>query len=341
MAKKQSTPLAAVEAKSDNVSHLVPANIEGDDVVAFAIRLGADLGAALSERADSAAAHMNRSQRSMLAAGLLLASIKGECQHGEFLALIEERGFQLRTAQRAMQYAQFVLSRPEKDRELLLGLAPSKVALLAGADPEVVESALEDGSGIDLHGLGVRELRQRIRDAEARLVDTSAERDTAIAERDGLAKQLRRRERDAEDHDGTPLVIADMRAESAALIKKAELALGGLYPLGVELFSLTGGEGVHDYIKPSLRLVLSGIVALRVQADGLIKQYADALGDDVRKLVSPPDGLAFLDDSEIKTVAEDWARLVSVNQHEAALREHEREQAKPKGKGRPKAAPKA
>lgn len=341
MTKAKQHPVITVEAgKSDNVVAISDLD-KNDDVVAFAVRLGADLGATLSERADSAAAHMNRSQRSMLAAGLLLASIRSECQHGEFLALIEERGFQLRAAQRAMQYAQFVLSRPEKDRDLLLGLAPSKVALLAGADPEVVESALEDGSDIDLHGLGVRELRQRIRDAEKLAADVAAQRDTFEAERDGLAKKLKKRARDAEDHDGTPEVVADIRAEVSALVKKAELSIDSTYPVLAELVSFTGHELIGPWVKPSVRLALSGLVALRIQLDGKIKSCVEALGEDAKKLQSQPDALAFLDAGEVKAVAEEWASLTTLHGYESDQRAHERKQAKPRGKGRPEAPPKA
>ncbi|MFP5473085.1 MAG: hypothetical protein ACLGJD_05545 [Gammaproteobacteria bacterium] len=220
---------------------------------------------------------------------------------------------------------------PDDERAALTELAAAgdKDALLDLAESIIAKHSKEK--------LALQEDAEELRRQQTKLV---VERDTVIAERDGLAKKLRRRERDAEDHEGTPLVVADMRAEGAALLKKAELALGGLYPLGVEVVGLASADAA-DWIKPSLRLVLSGIVALRLQADGLIAQYAKALGDDARKLASQPDALAFLDETEIKTVAEDWARLVAVNQHEAALRAHERKQAKPRGKGRPEKAPQA
>jgi hypothetical protein len=204
----------------------------------------------------------------------------------------------------------------------------------------VVEDLL-DNPDQDLSVLGVRGLRDRIRELEAATANTAAERDAAIAERDGLSKQLRRRTRDAEDAEGTPAVIADMRLEIAELVKKAELSLASLYPIGPEVLNLVAVEGAAPWVHPTLRLALSGLVALRIQVDGLIGSYAQALGDDARKLQSQPDALAFLDDGEIKAVAEEWGRLVAVHQHEEALRAHEREQARPKGKGRPKAAPKA
>ncbi|HEX7866563.1 MAG TPA: hypothetical protein VF555_16525 [Variovorax sp.] len=336
MAKRQAQTSPAV-VESDNV---VGFEIS-DNVVAFAADLGVDLTGSLEERADHAAQHMNRSQRHMLAAGLVLASMKADCEHGEFIALIEARGFEERSAQRAMQYTQFVLSRPEDERRRLLETPSSKVLALASADPEVIEDLLKGGGESDLNTLSVRELRQRIRELEAAQTDTAVQLDTVTAERDGLAKKLKKRARDEEDHEGTPIVVADIRAEGAALLKKAELSVDALYPLGVELCGLAGTEAAQGYVNPSLRLLLSGIAALRMQIDGVLKQYAEALGDDARELASPPEGLAFLDDTEIANVAEEWARLTSTHQHEAAMREHERKQAKPRGKGRPENAPKA
>lgn len=336
MAKKQTSVLPAV-VESDNV---VGFEIS-DNVVAFAAGLGVDLTGSLEERTDLAAQHMNRSQRHMLAAGLVLASVKAECEHGEFSALVEARGFEERSAQRAMQYAQFVLSRPEDERRRLLETPSSKVLALASADPEVIEDLLKGGDDSDLSTLSVRELRQRIRELEAQTADAAVERDTAIAERDGLAKKLKKRVRDAEDHEGTPVVVADIRAELAALIKKGELSVDSMHPVLVELVGFSGHEMIGEWVKPSIRLVLSGLVALRLQIDGVIKSCVNAVGDKVDFLLSQPEGLAFLDENEITAVAEEWPRLVATHQHEAALREHERKQAKPRSKGRPEAAPKA
>jgi len=334
MAKKQATEV--VEVKTANVVRFEIS----DEIVSYAARLGADLRAPLEDRADRAAEHMNRSQRHELATGLLLGSIKAECEHGQFLSMLEERGFEERSARRAMQYAQFILSRSDDEREFLVGLPKTKVMALAGADLEVVDDILENADG-DIAVLGVRQLRLELRRLQAEKTNAEVDRDKAVAERDGLSKQLRKRRRDEEDNDGVPLVIADVRAEAAALVKKAELALTSLYPLGVEMAGLGGHDEAGVWVQPSMRLALSGLVALRVQMDGLIGSYVQALGDKADKLKSHPDSLAFLDASEIKTVAEDWERLTALHQHEAALRAHERDQAKPKGKGRPKAAPEA
>lgn len=311
---------------------------EADTVAASS--LGIVISGTVEERIGRAVYAYNNATRFAVEAGYLLLSVKSDAERGQFEANIEDLGLSSQRASELMRMAKFATALPDERRAEMLMLPKSKVLALAAADAEVIADLLENpGDGDALGDLSVRELRQRIRDAEAAKADMEVERDTAVAEREGLAKQLRKRERDAEEHEGMPVVIADMRAEGAALVKKAELALSGLYPLGVEMFSLRGSEGVEGYVTPSLRLVMSGIVALRIQADGLIEQFAKALGNEVRDLPNAPQGLEFLEPDEIQAVAENWARLVAVDKHEAALRAHERELAKPKGKGRPKSAP--
>ncbi|MES2942509.1 MAG: hypothetical protein V4772_06535, partial [Pseudomonadota bacterium] len=199
---------------------------------------------------------------------------------------------------------------------------------------------LDDEDGGDLADLSVRELRNRINELQAKNANLSVEKETVEAERDGALKKLNRRNRDAEEQH-VPVVLADIRLEMAALVKKAELAIQSLYPIGVEVVGFAGHEQAGTWVHPTLRLGMSGLVALRMQLDGLIKSYAQAMGENAKDLKSPPDALAFLDDSEIIGLAEDWAGLTALHSHEKALREHEREAAKPRGKGRPSKAPEA
>jgi hypothetical protein len=309
---------------------------------AAAASLGIVLTGSLEDRIQRAVFSFNHASRLAVEAGYLLLSVKAEVAHGQFEEGVESLGLTRQRASELMRMAKFATSLPDDRRAEMLMLPKSKVLAIAAADQSVLEDLLQnDDPDKDVANLSVRDLRTRIRELEAQVTDTAVERDTVIAERDGLAKQLRRRRADeAEGDGGVPLVVADLRAEAAELVKKAELSLASLHPLGVDIVQLASHDEAHVWISPTLRLALSGLVALRVQVDGLIEQYAEALGDDVRKLQSAPDGLSFLDDDEIKAVAEEWSRLVALHQHEQALRAHEREQAHPKGKGRPPAPPK-
>jgi hypothetical protein len=307
---------------------------------AAAQQLGIVIGGALADRISRAVVAYNMAARMAVEAGYLLLSVKTDLPHGEFEAGIQSLGLAPRRANELMQMAKFATALPEGQRAELLNLPKSKVLALAGADAEVIADLLEDGSVSDLEGLSVRELRQKIRELQAAQVSASVDHDTLKSERDGLAKQLKRRAADAED-DYVPLVVADQRAELAALVKKAELSIGSLYPLGVEIVNLSVHDAAGVWVEPTLRLGVAGLLSLRELLDGTIKKYLEAMGEGTKRLASHPDTLAFLDESEVGAVAAEWATLTATHQHEAALRQHEREQAKPKGKGRPKLAPEA
>lgn len=335
MAKK-SSPSAEI-VKVDNVGKFEIT----ETAIALAARFGLNLADTKETRVDRAAQNMNRSMQCMVAAGLDLASLQADCEHGEFLTLIEERGFEQRGAYRAISYTRFLLSRSDDERERLLEMPKSKVLALASADSVVIDDLLAEGDEGDLATLSVRELRKRIHELEANNVDLSVQVDTAEADRDAALKKLKRRQRDEEDGGGVPVVMADIRAEVAALVKKAELCVGSFTPLGGELAGLRSHAEAGPWVNPTARLAVAGLVSLRVVIDGVIGQYAEALGLNDNEFVYESEPLSFLTPEEIVTVAGQWPELTALHTHEEALRKHERDQAKPKGKGRPTKAPEA
>jgi hypothetical protein len=335
MAKKPSTELTAANPRTVRGFDFSPADAEA------AQQMGIVIAGPAADRITRAVGSYNMAARLALEAGYLLLSVKGELEHGAFAAALEETGLSSQRASELMRMAKFVTSLPTEQRSTMLNLEKSKVLALASADASVIEDLLDDEDGPDISGLSVRELRVRIRELEASNTDLSVKADTAEAERDGALKKLKRRQRDADDADGVPVVVADIRLEIVALLKKAELAITSLHPVTVEAYGLRGNEQSHDWSDPTLRLALSGLLALRELVDGGLKGLADALGDKAKRLASHPEALSFLDESEVKEVAAEFANLIALHSHEEALRKHERDQAKPKGKGRPAKAPEA
>lgn len=321
----QDAALEPVDGKNDIVSFFAVHAIEAQDV---ASSLGVTLDATLAERADTAAEHMSRSQRHMLAAGLLLASIKAEAEHGEFIELIEARGFQPRSAQRAMAYAQYIVAQPAAERDRLIGMPQGKVLALASADPEVIEALVESGENIN--ALSVRALQERIRDLEAAVADRDVRLETAQAEATA-AKKAAKKERASE----VPVAIFDIRAEAVAHVERSRLAVEEISALGRDLYNLRGVEGVYQWVDPTARLTLTGLQALRIQIDGVIKSMVDAFEVDGVQ----PAPLSYLTPDEVDEAAKRFADLVALHQHEKALRAWEREQERPRGKGRPSAKP--
>lgn len=325
----KTTAVAVVDAKLPNVGQFA----RSGEAIAFAAALGVDLEGPLNDRADLAAAHMNRSQRHMLASGLLLASIKADCDHGEFTRLTEERGFERHATQRAMQYAQFITSRSPDERELLIGLPKSKVLALAGADAQVIEAVLADDGETSIDALSVRALQDRIRELEAQAVDSSVQQETTEAKLLAAEKKLAKGPVDRQDH--VPLVVAELRAEITALVKKAELALDSFNGLGADLVNLIGTDAAHDWADASIRLAVAGLASVQLQVNGLLKKLRSAVPE------AADHELSHLTLQEVAETAERWTVLTRAHEHEKALREWEAEQKAPRGKGRPKARPEA
>jgi hypothetical protein len=310
---------------------------EGDSIAA--VGLGIVLGGSVSDRVSRAAVACNMAARLAVEAGYLLLSVKAEMPHGEFEDGMEALGLTSQRASELMRMAKFATMLPESQRNEMLMLPKSKVLVFASADPEVIEDVLEGGDFADLADMNTRALRLRIRELEAQRVNLSVERDTVASERDGLAKQLKRQRAQRDDDGGVPVVVADLRAEASALVKRVEMCFSSLQPVGVELANLAGNGDALEWVNPTGRMVVSGMVALRLQLDGLIERYMEAFHVDVKALTDMPDPLAFLDQSEIAQVASEWAQLTALHKHEEALRAYERDQKKPRGKGRPQSAP--
>lgn len=294
--------------------------------------LQVDLSASLALRAERAVQAYNMATLHMVEAGLLLASVRAEVGAEAFLAVLAERGMPTQRAYELMQGAALIARLSPAQREQVIALSKTKVMALAGASAAAVQAALEDDE-LDIDLIGVRQLKQRIRDLEANLTDTAVQRDTAEAEAEGMRKRLARQPGDRDDK--VPLVVADMRAELMVLGKKGELAIAGLYAMGTELVTLAGNEQAHDWADATLRLAVSQLGALRLQLDGVIKSYLRELpGED-----PSPTERSYLSKQEVLETARRFGELSQVNDYERALREWEREQARPKGKGRPKAKP--
>lgn len=300
--------------------------------------LGVVVGGSLSDRLNRAVVAYNQAARLAVESGYLLLSVKAELPAGTFDKTVEGLGLSPQRAYELIRMAKFATALPAARREELMQLPKTKALLLASADQEVIDVLLEDGDFEDLGDLSVRELRKRIKALEAANVDLGTQLGRAEAD---LKAQEKKRKRAALDDEGAfvPMVVADVRLEMSALVKKAQLALAAMLPMGTELMQLTGTEAASEWVKPTFRFGLSGLMALRVELDGLIRSFVDAADDPcILTDVAPP--LAYLDASEMAAIAEDWARLTALHKHEEALRKHEREKQRPK-RGRPANAPEA
>lgn len=100
--------------------------------------------------------------------------------HKSFQAQLEDRGVDRRRAYEAMAYADLLMSLPEAQSLRLINVPHSKVMLLTKAEPEVIESLLEDGALDGDQPMSVRELKTALREAREKLEKESAAKSKAI-----------------------------------------------------------------------------------------------------------------------------------------------------------------
>ena len=258
----------------------------------------------------------------------------GHNEKPDFKAAIESAGLPLRRAYEAMSMAKYAANLPADERDEMLALPKTKVMLLAQADPEVVADLFGD-EDVDIKALSVRELKQQIRQLKADKAQSTVELRKAEAQVEKLENQI-----DQIQHAHAPLIggvipphVSDLRLELAALTKQAELSIDSMGRTLDEIHLLDG-----EWSLSSARFLFAALQSLHTQSAGILAQlhreYGAALNGETHTLVR-------LTQEEIFKCAVSFSELIAQHEHAAALREHERDAEKPKGRGRPKAAPKA
>lgn len=137
---------------------------------------------------------MRRSIESNLQFGAALCLLKSTVPHGDFVRRIESMGVNMRVAQRYMSAAlRFVKS---DKKSLLLGAGnTAKLLEFVSVDDEVIDSAAAAGKLDKLDGMTASELRETLRETQAKLEHSEQKRegqarriDALEVERKGFAK---------------------------------------------------------------------------------------------------------------------------------------------------------
>lgn len=313
--------------KCDNV-----VTFTSEEIKNLAINFGLDPEVSAEERIDRAARNMNNVVKYMLAAGIDLMSLREECDHGLFLKLLAERGIERRSAYRAIQYAQFMLALPEQERKKLLAYPKSHVLALASADPEVVEDLLQDDE-IDLKSLSVRELRETIKDLDRKKTDLSVQLETKELEVQELKSAVEALRENRVSTSGTvPLQVQEARLEIAALFKKAEMSVQDMDKLVHEFMEM---DGLSDWHLPVKRNLFTAVMALHAYTGSVLT----GLKSSGYEIDGEAGTLDIFSHEEALRCANEYKALTDEHRHEKILREWEREQNRPRGKGRPRSKP--
>lgn len=318
MEKKDSTEVEKTGSetpKNDTLSFL---NLQ---VAEYSKQISIDLTASIEECWDAARGHAEAHQRHFAAKGLYLLRIKEATEHGVFIEELERRGFETRTAQRAMAYARYVFSQPVNKQEQLLGMAVTKVCLLAQQDPEVVEALFEDGeerlSEISYRGL-FNELKAMRKQLAAAMTAKNDEAtiNAALNKRRGLGELA-------------PHTQA-VRDEALAQQATADYGISALKKMWDEGLAEQHGTVEHRERLEFLWFAIHGAAA-RTQA--VVESVENSAPFEMPTQISTAH---MLTEEEREAFEGEWAAILGGIKSKEALR-HERRQADlPKSVGRPK-----
>ncbi|MDD2722211.1 MAG: hypothetical protein PHH47_12985 [Gallionella sp.] len=241
----------------------------------FARKITIDLSASIEARWDYAREQEERGKAHFAAMGLLLLSLNRDLAHGEFLPELERRGFDQRQAYRAMSYARYVFSQPKPQQMRLLEMPVTKVALLAQADPEVVEELMDGDDGEEkIESLSVRDLAVMVKNLK-RNFDTVNNKKLALEDEVARLRPRTLTPGAAEFNART----FEVRHEAAALEYGARIHMDALDTLFVDVLEDVGVDAETE----SLRIKAVGLAAgaMLARALDLYERVKEGLGGEM------------------------------------------------------------
>lgn len=300
----------------------------------LAAQMNIDLTSPVGNRLDTAVHKTNQALSLVLQAGVLFLSVKAEMPHGVFESRLDGYGVSSQRASECMTIAKAVSLMDESMRAQFLELPKSKALELCRADPLVLEQLLEDGE-TDFKDLSVRDLRQRIRALEAEKANAQTAAETATLERNTLQDQLQQAIKPLRKSH-RPLLVEDIQQETAVQLIGHDLAISRLQEQLHDATSLDGGA-LQEWAAAAQGTVFAAIVAAHAKTSALLQAAIDAG-------IAPTDysGIAVtaaLSDSGLDSVVNRAGELLRLEDYEKRLRAWQREQERPRGKGRPMAKP--
>lgn len=283
----------------------------------FSDKIAVDLTASVESRWEEARRHEEIGKARFAALGLILLSLKKDVPHGEFLPELERRGFEERQARRAMAYANYVFTQSPKQQARLLEMPVTKVAALAGADPEVVETLMSDGDRVEK--TNVRDLLDELKGYRQRELRLQDDLELARLQLERLQGEKRRL---------TDLLprTEDVRAECLALQAGAEWHLNALR----KLFDDTEETAPEGFLQVETVWITANVIAAR--ALDLVQRIRD-MGPV--NLPERPHGEHCMQPAEAQAWLLNYPLIESRLSGEAASRQEKRDAMKPRGPGRP------
>lgn len=302
--------------------------------ISLAQEMGVSLDTDIQDRLNQVVSKTNNALRLAVEAGLGLISIKSECEHGEFGALIEEKGISRQRASEMMAMARAASLLPAAQRSSLLELTKKKALLLAKTDPEIMQAALDDESLEEFRDLSYEAMRDRIRELENKNANLETELDTTQTREEDLKARLKK-ERTGSEY---PDFVVVTRHESDALSQKALLCMDDMSRLMDDLIKLQNDEHMSSEFENHLNM---SSTTLLIHLNGIQAKASQILHNAMLHL--PPqltsqqvNANMLYSDDEIRHSISEREMLVRDHEQEKQIRANEREANKPRGRGRPR-----
>lgn len=243
-----------------------------------------------------------------------------------FKAWIAGRGLTERRVYESVALAKFYARLPAGDRAKMLTLGKKPALLLASLPQSAIDAAAESGRDLldDAELKSLYELRAEV----SALKKRAANADAQIEQKDAVIKRLSTR------GPATPYSPAteDLRAECLVHQAACELAVLSLDKLYADASSVLDGMPERDMQLDQVWITVHAIAARAL--DLIATMRRDDFKDYPDRVIGP----AVLTDEEAQRWLIEYRTLERRTEAEAAVRQHQREESRPRGPGRPRKA---
>lgn len=241
---------------------------------------------------------------------------------GGFVAWIEQHGLAMPRVYEAMRIAKFVAQLPQDQLNDVLQLGKVKVMLLSSLPQDVIDNAAESGNGLIERAdmMTVAELKAEIKDLRRREKNYEAELERA-------GNQVKRLSEGKLRTSEFLLRTEELREECLALQLGGELHLNSLR----KLFDETDLQAPEGTLQAEQVWITANTLAARALD---LVEHIRALGP--QELPSRPTGEHTMTPEEAQAWLLNYPLIENRHAAQAAVRESQREGARPKGPGRPK-----
>lgn len=292
----------------------------------LADELGLDLSRNAKQLIASVIDKTNRSVTLIVETGLELIALKGKCEHGEFIPLLESFGLSKERAAEFMRYARFTSSLPASQRPKVLELPKKKVLALASANPETVNDILDNEEEFeDIKSLNPTQMRNRIKQLEVNLENAEL-----------TNKKLRK---EALEKNTTGIYheeVEAVRMESVTITSEVFLLMDDLTAI-IDRVASAGFMG-KDYTDKDQTVAsttfYTNVHAIHARTSKLMHDCMEWLGEDITKGVK---NIPILSDKECVQALQNRELLVAEHEARNLARKKQRADARKKA-SRSKAA---